>query len=43
MSRTNMNGNASRKLKVVKAIIESGDLHSFSELIYNAGATRDGR
>ena len=29
MSRTNLNGEGS-KLKVIKAIIESGDLQSFS-------------
>jgi hypothetical protein len=40
MSRTNLNGNGS-KLKVVKAIVERGDLQSFSQMLYFAGTTRE--
>jgi hypothetical protein len=42
MSRGKSSGNGSR-LKVVKAIVESGELHSFSQLLYFSGTTRDER
>jgi hypothetical protein len=40
MSQTSSSGNGSR-LKVVKAIVESGDLQSFSQLLYFSGTTRE--